>query len=149
MSHWITMKKLMKLNENLSENSLWVKDVMRTLSYTYWTNVILQNDHFLTPFLTLFRQNFFRFLDFLIFFGGSSLKSDLWCAYWIVVDEFVAIGNDIWSQTSGNATPLFGPRLLFGTLFWWITIVHNMAKQKIVIFLSIPMLKLYSQWWCH
>ena len=38
------------------------------------------------------------------------------------------------TQISENATPLFGPRLLFGTLFWSITIAHNMAKQKIVIF---------------
>ena len=74
MSHWITMKKLMKLFENLSENSLWVKDVMRTLSYTYWTNVILQNYHFLTPFLTLFRQNFSDFLIFSIFFERILIK---------------------------------------------------------------------------
>ena len=31
---------------------------MRTLSYTYWTNVILQNYRFSSPFLTLFRQIF-------------------------------------------------------------------------------------------
>ena len=47
------------------QKCLWVKDVMRTLSHNYWTNVFLQNVHFLTPFLTLFRQ---IFSDFWIFF---------------------------------------------------------------------------------
>ena len=42
--------------------------------------------------------------------------------------------DDTRTQTSDNATSLFGPRLLFATLFWSITIAYNMAKQKIVIF---------------
>ena len=127
MSHWITMKKFMKLYENLSEESLLVKDVMRTLSYTYWTNVILQNHHFLTPFLTLFRQIFSDFWKILKLEQEENFNS--------IIDVIKKVKfDDIRTQTSENATSLFGPRISFGTLFWWITIAHNMAKLKIVIF---------------
>ena len=135
----IFTKIIRKVSERLVPGNrgcetLSVEDVMRTLSYTYWTNVILQNHHFLTPFSTLFRQNFFRFFDFLIFFERILIK--IRCVVCILNRRWRVrchwkrhLVPDLWKRNV-----LIGPRLLFETLSWWIAIAHNMAKQKIVIF---------------
>ena len=132
----------MKLFENLSENSLWVKDVMRTLSYTYWTNVILKNYHFLTSFFTLFRQNFFRFLKFFWNFWWKCWSRSALTT--IFSFDLFWISREIWTKPS-ILLIIFDPRkclhlphIVHMTYFWAVINLGQNSNPKSLFFTFMP-----------
>ena len=108
-------------------------------NYNYWTNIILQNYHFSTPFLPLFRQIFSDFWIFFCKLTPLTLNFRLRPVF-----TRLEVQKESWTKPSSLLT-IFDPRkclhlphIVHMTYFWAIVNLGQNSNPKSLFFTFTP-----------